>query len=286
MSGTHPGTHPEPSGPERLEEALLRYLSIIGAAGTAAPEPLGGGAAPEPLGEGAARPPRRTLVSDVMTTKVVATAVDTPFAVIARTLAGARLDALPVVDGNQRVVGMVTTADLLAKAAAQGMPPRRLWPGPAGDRRIRRKAAAVVARDLMTRPAATTRADTPLVEAALLAARRRVRRLPVVGTGGRLVGIVSRGDLLRYFARSDEGLREEVVATVLRDRFGLGPVDVRVEVENGVVTLYGQVRRRSTAAGVMAAVRSVEGVVRAVDRIRFSVDDTGPAAVVGRRREP
>ncbi|MFG3391419.1 CBS domain-containing protein [Streptomyces rochei] len=198
-------------------------------------------------------------VSDVMTCSVVALAAGAGFKDIVRTMRTQRISALPVIDAGNRVVGVVSEADLLRKEelrdSDQDVHPRT-GPVPAHV-----KARGVTATDLMTSPAVTARPEETLAGAARVMARCGVKRLPVVDLDGVLRGIVSRGDLLRVFLRPDPEIAEEVRHEVVGGRLpdGIGPV--RVEVHEGVVTLAGRVRDTSVVPLVERLVRSVEGVV-------------------------
>lgn len=118
------------------------------------------------------------------------------------------LSALPVLEGEGRVVGVVSEADLLPKEEFRDSEPDRYT-------QLRRlsdlaKAGAITAEELMTSPALTTRPDATLAQAARTMAHARVKRLPVVNELGMLEGIVSRADLLKVFLRSDDEIAEEV----------------------------------------------------------------------------
>ncbi|WP_406728555.1 CBS domain-containing protein [Streptomyces sp. GD-15H] len=186
-------------------------------------------------------------VSDVMTHTVVAIGRDAPFKDIVRLIAQWKVSALPVLEGEGRVVGVVSEADLLPKEEFRDSDPdrfvqRRRLPDLA-------KAGALTAGELMSTPAVTVHADAPLAEAARIMAQRRVKRLPVVNAEGLLEGVISRVDLLKVFLRTDEELAREV-----REAVG-------VEVSDGVVTLTGRIRDTSLVPVAARAVRAVEGVV-------------------------
>ena len=198
-------------------------------------------------------------VSDVMTRTVVALAAGAAFKEIVRTMEGRRISALPVVDAGNRVVGVVSEADLLRKEEFRDSTPER---GPrARPPAGLDKARAVTAADLMTSPAVTVRPDATLGRAARVMARRRVKRLPVVDDDGVLRGIVSRADLLRVFLRPDEAIAEEVRREILAGRLPDGIESIGVTVDEGVVTLSGRVRDTSVVPLAVRLVRSVEGVV-------------------------
>ncbi|QLH25292.1 CBS domain-containing protein [Streptomyces sp. Rer75] len=199
------------------------------------------------------------IVSDVMTRTVVAVGRDAPFKEIVQTLGQWRVSAMPVLEGEGRVVGVVSEADLLPKEELRDSDPDRF-------EQMRRlpdlaKARAVTAEELMSTPAVTVHTDATLAEAARVMAVRRVKRLPVVDAEGMLRGIVSRGDLLKVFLRADEDIEEEVRRTVVSCLFpGLGH-DVHVRVNEGVVTLSGELHDTALIPVAARLARAVEGVV-------------------------
>ena len=95
---------------------------------------------------------------------------------------------------------------------------------------------------------------------------------------GRLVGIVSRVDLLKGFLRSDEELHQEIVEDVIFGDLFMGPDRFDVDVQDGVVVLQGRCERRSLIPTVVRAVAAVEGVVRVENRLGYDVDDLALAA--------
>ncbi|OXM45436.1 CBS domain-containing protein [Amycolatopsis alba] len=195
-----------------------------------------------------------TTVGDVMTLGVHSVRKSTPIADITRILAGRGISAVPVVDHDRDVVGVVSEADLLLKQA---------------------EGASVVraAEDVMTAPAVTVEADKPLQEAARLMVGHRVKRLPVVDRYGKLSGIVSRADLVRALVRTDADIRGEVDQDllVLIRRPSRG--QVRAQVTDGIVTLTGTVERRSQSVLLDALIRRVAGVVDVIDRVEYTWDD-------------
>ncbi|MDX2702378.1 CBS domain-containing protein [Streptomyces sp. PA03-6a] len=193
-------------------------------------------------------------VSDVMTRKVVAVALGTSFKEIVRTLEQWKVSALPVVADGTRVVGVVSEADLLRKEEHREDVAPPIGAGPD-------KAAAVTSEQLMTAPAVTVRENAPLAQAARTMALHHVKRLPVVDADGTLRGVVSRGDLLKVFLRTDEyiarDVRDILAGEVLPGAWQL----VDVEVTEGIVTVSGLLADRSLVPVVARMVRSVEGVV-------------------------
>ncbi|GGX60232.1 hypothetical protein GCM10010358_13470 [Streptomyces minutiscleroticus] len=210
------------------------------------------------------------LVSDVMTHTVVAVGRDAPFKDIVRLMGQWRVSALPVLEGEGRVVGVVSEADLLPKEEFRDSDPdsfvqRTRLPDLA-------KAGGLTAQDLMTAPAVTVHADATLARAARIMAQHRVRRLPVVDREGMLDGVVSRGDLLKVFLRKDEDIAGEIRREIVGHLRPASADPIRVEVAEGVVTLSGRLRDRSLVPVVARLVRAVEGVVDVEFRL-----DPGPA---------
>ncbi len=205
-----------------------------------------------------------TTVADVMTTKVVAVTRKADFKELARVLREFRVSACPVINDEGRVVGVVSEADLLYKVADCELP--------AGLIRLRwklgeeSKITAVTAGQLMTSPAVTIHADAPVQVAARVMRDRRLKRLPVVGAQGELIGIVSRVDLLGVYDRPDEDILAEI-CRVATEEFGVCPEDLDATVSSGVVTLAGSVALQQTALELAARLRHVEGVVAVRDRL-------------------
>jgi CBS-domain-containing membrane protein len=199
------------------------------------------------------------IVSDVMTHTVAAVGRGADFKQIVQLMEQWKVSALPVLEGENRVVGVVSEADLLHKEEYRDSDPDRFT-------QLRRlsdlgKAGAVTAGELMTSPALTVQANATLAQAARIMAHAKVKRLPVVDDTGRLEGLVSRSDLLKVFLRDDEDIAEEVRREVVSYLFRAPLSPVRVQVHEGVVTLAGQVRDTSLVPVAARLVRAVEGVV-------------------------
>ncbi|MFI8872364.1 CBS domain-containing protein [Streptomyces sp. NPDC055243] len=209
------------------------------------------------------------IVSDVMTHTVAAVGRGARFKEIVQMMQEWQVSALPVVEGEGRVVGVVSEADLLPKEEFRDSDPDR-------STQLRRltdlaKAGALTAGELMTTPAVTVHPDATLAQAARTLAHAKVKRLPVVDTLGLLEGIVSRADLLKVFLRDDEEIAEEVRREVAAYLFPPPASSVRIKVREGVVTLAGHVRDTSLVPVAARLVRAVEGVVD----VEFEVDGHG-----------
>ncbi|BCJ49117.1 hypothetical protein Asp14428_05920 [Actinoplanes sp. NBRC 14428] len=211
-------------------------------------------------------------VDDVMTTAVIAVAPTAPYREVVDLLVKNRLSAVPVVDEFHRVVGVVSEADLLRKIEYAGAEEPRLFEG-RRRRGERGKAAAQTAADLMSSPAVTVVGGTAIAAAARLLDREEVKRLPVVDDLGRLIGIVSRGDLLKVHLRPDEDIRADVEQGILKIYLPDDVARVEVTVTDGVVTLRGHVDRWSSADIASRLARQIAGVVRVVDELAFDFDD-------------
>lgn len=221
------------------------------------------------------------IVSDVMTHTVAAVGRSADFKEIVQLMEQWKVSALPVLEGEGRVIGVVSEADLLPKEEFRDSDPdlpqsRLRSTGGTPITQLRRlsdlaKAGAVTAEELMTAPAVTVRANATLAQAARTLARAKVKRLPVVDEMGLLEGVVSRGDLLKVFLRDDEDIAEEVRREVVSYLSHAPLSPVRVQVHDGVVTLAGRVRDTSLVPVAARLVRAVEGVVD----VEFEL--TGPA---------
>ncbi|MEW2032763.1 CBS domain-containing protein [Streptomyces roseifaciens] len=205
-------------------------------------------------------------VDELMTKKVVSVGLETPFKEIVKELAQNDVTAVPVVDAANRVVGVVSEGDLMCKSADQPDPFGRL-PVPCLEAWERVRAEGTRAEELMSAPAVCARPEWNVVEAARLMAVEGVKRLPVVDEADRLVGVVSRGDLLRVFLRDDRAIREEIVHDLLERTLGLAPSAVAVDVSEGQVTLTGSVQDRGTVPVLVRLCRVVDGVVAVRERI-------------------
>ncbi|MFR9793444.1 CBS domain-containing protein [Streptomyces sp. MB22_4] len=215
-------------------------------------------------------------VEELMTRDVVRARRDTSFKELARLLEENDITAVPVVDEMERPMGVVSEADLLRKSADQA-DPSGLTPIPHLEAWERAKAEGARAEELMSAPAVCARPEWTVVEAARLMEVQHVKRLPVVDEADRLVGIVSRADLLRVFLRRDEAIREEINRDLLRGMLLLDPRDVTAEVRDGRVTLAGVVEFKSQIPVVEQLCRGVDGVVSVSGNLTYRTDDARDA---------
>jgi CBS-domain-containing membrane protein len=204
-----------------------------------------------------------TTVKNVMTTQVVAVRRGATFKEMAVALRRFRVSALPVIDDEEKVIGVVSEADMLAKEALTD-------PGVIDGLMHHKevcKAEGLTADDLMTHPAVTVRPGDSVEHAARLMYNLRIKRLPVVDAGGGLVGVISRTDLLAVYDRPDEQIREEIQG-LIRHEFGEDP-QLAVTVEGGVVTLQGSPETAVLGHDIVRKIRHVQGVVAVCDRLSY-----------------
>ena len=204
-----------------------------------------------------------------MTADVVTISTDTPFKRIEQLMNEHDVSALPVVNAEGALVGMVSEADLLLRTEASGDEPGG-WTHEARERRA--KAQAQTADGLMSSPVVSTASDQPLAAAAHLMRKRNVKRLPVVD-GGKLVGIVSRADVLKSYLRADADIRTDVIDGVVRGSMWLDPSTCDVEVDDGVVRIRGELDRRSDVEILTTLILGVEGVIDVDAVLTYRFDD-------------
>ncbi|MFD7553782.1 CBS domain-containing protein [Streptomyces sp. NPDC059835] len=213
-------------------------------------------------------------VGDLMTADVVSVTPKTAFKDIAKLLAQYDITGLPVLDEEDRVVGVVSQTDLLARAA----------PAPRPAREADTPTVPPTADGLMSAPAVTIGAEETAADAARLMTRRGIERLPVVDEEDRLVGIITRRDLLRLFVRPDSEIRRRVDDEVLRGVFGVPVGEIEVHVVDGIVTLDGRVELQSQLPALVSLVEQLDGVVAVASRVTARTDDA-PTTQAGRPRQ-
>jgi CBS-domain-containing membrane protein len=206
-----------------------------------------------------------TTVKDVMTTQVVAVRSGATFKEMAAALRRYRVSAFPVIDEQEKVIGIVSEADLLAKEALTN-------PGVLAEllhRKDVRKAEGQTARDLMTHRVVTVRPEDSVEHAAQLMHFLHVKRLPVVDGHGSLVGLVSRTDVLAVYDRPDEDICEEITGNVILRGFLEDPRQFAVTVQAGVVTVQGSPETAALGHDIVRKIRHVPGVVAVHDQLSY-----------------
>jgi CBS domain-containing protein len=212
------------------------------------------------------------LVDELMTSDVITVHPDTPLKEVARLLSGHGIGGAPVVDAGGRVVGVISESDFLIKERGRKYAHRSPLHWLLGDRlREFERVEATTAGEAMTSPAVTIEGRVATVrEAAIVMAERKINRLPVTHAG-KLVGIITRGDVVRLYLSSDEEIASKV-RHVLRAVDGL----VVESVRDGVVTLAGSVYSAAVAETAARIVESMDGVV-GVDASAVAWDETAAA---------
>lgn len=208
-----------------------------------------------------------------MTTNVVSVREGTGYKEIVTLMRRYRIRGVPVLDETGMAIGVVSEADLLAKAAAPPLPAgavRLAW-------RLREpsKATGVTAADIMTVPPVTIGPGASVSEAARLMQARHVGRVLVVTGDSRLIGVLSRADVLSVFERPDPQIRDEVIRAVIAEAFALDPGLFEVTVTSGVVTITGPVSKRPAALDLLGAAWDVEGVIAVRDQLSYPAEDAG-----------
>ena len=214
-------------------------------------------------------------VGEVMTRDVVSVTPETPLKDVAAVLVERGVSGLPVCDADGAVVGVLSEADLLVK---QGGSPDRsgglfAWLVETASAPDLAKLRAHTAGEAMTTPAVTVQAGSAVSEAARTMVSLGVNRLPVV-EDGRLVGIVTRADLVRLFTRSDEEIARDIRQDVVK-RLWIAPERIEVEVEQGEVVLRGEAETEVEAELLLKRIPLVAGVVGVRSELSWAVDRSG-----------
>jgi CBS domain-containing protein len=206
-------------------------------------------------------------VKDVMSTHVMAVREHASFKEIATRLREQRVSAFPVVDLANKVIGVVSEADLLTKEALEGTVPATLQS--LARQRVRSQVNAVTAAELMTKPAVTIGPDKPVTDAARLMFNMRIKRLPVVSDDGTLIGIVTRSDVLSVYSRPDAEIQHQVTQDLILGTFLCDSDRFTVTVKDGIVTIEGTPETSRVGLDIVDAIRHTEGVVAVRDRLSY-----------------
>jgi len=200
-------------------------------------------------------------VADIMTRDVVTVGPEQSFKTCADLMRIHGVSALPVVVAGNRMAGIVSEADLIRPVAVLPEEALLLASAPRG---------ATTAADVMTKEVVAVAPGATVAAAARLMFEHRVKRLPVVDSSNRLIGIVSRADVLRIFLRTDESIRKEVAHGLLNELPLLGRGRVQVTVKDGVVRLDGEVESGSLTGLLVRLVAAVPGVVGVENHLRLT----------------
>ena len=214
-------------------------------------------------------------IRELMSENPIAVGPETPLRDVAIILTENGFSGLPVIGERLEVLGVVSEADILVKE--QGPVNRRggvlgwLLAGDAGPDAV--KLAARTAGEAMTSPAITIGPEAHVSYAARLMTENGIKRLPVVDSHGTLIGLVTRADLVRAFARADDEIEREIREEVILRILWIEAPSVVVRVERGEVRLSGRLERRSDAELLEQFVARVPGVVSVHSTLGWSWDD-------------
>lgn len=216
-------------------------------------------------------------VREVMSSGVITVGRDAGLKDVAALLAEHGISGVPVVDGAGEVLGIVSKTDILIKQRAlpdehAGMLARLRGARPDGISTVE-KVEARTAAEAMTMPAVTIDQEREVSTAAALMLDNRVNRLPVVH-GGRLVGIITRSDLVRAFTRADADIEREIREDIIEHSFWVPAGQIAVTVCEGVVQLLGEIETRADAEMLPEVVRKAIGVVAVESNLSWRVDGT------------
>ena len=197
-------------------------------------------------------------IQDTMTTKLVTTTPDASLKDAARAMAENHISGLPVVDAEGLVIGVLSEADIIAKEVddtPRGSVLQRFLEGPPVDDRFYARTVG----DAMSSPALTITGDRPVAQAASTMLAEGINRLPVVDAKGLLVGLVTRGDLVRAFTRDDNAIFREIMQ-LIRDLW-LDATPLELNVDDGFVTIRGEVENEADARVLRTLIRRIPGVI-------------------------
>ncbi|HEU6443778.1 MAG TPA: CBS domain-containing protein [Gaiellaceae bacterium] len=206
-------------------------------------------------------------VRELMYKDVIAVAPETTLKEVASLLVEHRISGVPVVDESRRVLGVVSEADIVLQEQATRPGSRLLDWLLGGGMFDRGKLAARTAEEAMSSPPITIGAEKEVFQAARLMTEQEIKRLPVVDAEGTLVGIVTRSDLVRAFARPDDELAREIEDLMHRTLL-IVDEDVQIDVREGAVHLAGELERRSDAELLSRIAARIPGVVSVESTLR------------------
>lgn len=220
---------------------------------------------------------RHLRAKDVMTSPAITCPPETTLPEVVRLMREHHISGVPVTDPVGRLMGIVTEGDLLLKEAGPGGFPLRAYERPPdgasdAERELQRTRGRIVG-DVMIRDVITADQDTPIRALACTMARRGINRVPIVADG-RVLGMVTRADVLSVFVRPDDEITAEVEGILRRD-LRLDPDAIEITVCDGVVTLRGEVDRAPQPGLIEAWVGEIDGVagvdvsgLHVLDRLR------------------
>lgn len=226
------------------------------------------------------------LAKEIMTTDVACARADQSIHDVARVLLERSVSALPVVDDDGRLIGVISEGDLLRRVET-GTERKQSWwldmlVSTEEKSRDYLKSHAVHVRDVMTKDVITIDEETPVSEIAGIIEENRIKRVPVL-RGERLVGVVSRADIIRMLAvrhvpitapaEDDLALRDSVLSAI-REVDGRSSGYVNALVQDGVVHLWGLAQSPAHRDALQVAVENIPTVKALQNHLQVSPDPT------------
>ncbi len=213
-------------------------------------------------------------VSQLMSPEVITVGPDAPLKEAARRMIEAGVSGLVVTNGRCSIQGVITEADFVKTESERRAGKRaRLL------RWFSREEPEVpdterVVGDVMTSEVITLDVEADHAEAARLMRRAKIKRVPIVDDKGCLVGILSRSDIMRAFARSDAEIVDEIIDHVMREVLWVDPRRVKIRCMDGNLVLEGRLETKSDVTLLEALARRVDGVVSLVSHLQWDIDNT------------
>lgn len=216
---------------------------------------------------------------DLMVFPVICVGLDATVRDVAQLLVEKRISAVPVLDGNGKVVGIITEGDLLRRVES-GTKNRYSWwvHMLAGNRAVAAdyvKSHGVKVRDVMTRDVVTARPETQIYDIAGLIEEKHVKRIPILDADGALVGIISRSNIVQLVAGArplikvtlaDETIRKNLI-NKFNDLRWAHPHQLSITVTNGVVDVWGSVESSDERNAIRVAAETQPGVSSVNDHL-------------------
>ncbi len=219
------------------------------------------------------------IAAEIMTRDVKTVSPDATIDEAVGVLLAIHVSGLPVVDGEGKLVGIVSESDFLHRAEIGTAKRRARWiefllgPGEIAQSYVLSHSRKVA--DVMTRDVATVGEEASLTEIVEVMEKRKVKRVPVI-TGDRLVGIISRADLLRALTAArapapekpltDQAILDRLIAELNSQGFA-SPRTLDVTVDKGVVTLTGEIFDERQRPALTVAAENIPGVVKVIDHL-------------------
>jgi CBS domain-containing protein len=197
-------------------------------------------------------------VVDLMTTDVIAVSRGTGLRDAARLMFRNRVSGLPIVDDTGALVGIITEADFLKLEV---------------ERQEGTRGQGDTVGDVMSRGVVTVPPNVEIYEAAKIMAVQEVKRLPVVDEDNRLLGVISRSDIVSIFTRPDDVIEDEIREDLIRRVLFIDPDEIQVGVANGVVTLSGEMATRNEASMLEELTNRLDGVLRVESKLTWAEGD-------------